>query len=152
VLPLTGDAYSISAPPRPRKHGLKLSLRDDDSLWREPWWNADRRARPQRRVGASRPLRGANRTRWCGHETLRLSAFHFLIFFFVARIKRSEIRELNRSVTFVPGFRSAHPGYGLFDIAACKTCAHWRRGNDIARVMQSFAFPQGKRAQYDVAA
>jgi hypothetical protein len=29
---------------RPRKPGLKLSLRDDDSLWRELWWNADRRA------------------------------------------------------------------------------------------------------------
>jgi hypothetical protein len=44
-------------------------------------WNADRRARPQRRVGASRSLRGAPRTRWCGHETLRLSAFRFLRFF-----------------------------------------------------------------------
>ena len=40
--------------PRPRKPGLKLSLGDESSLWREPWWNADRRARPQRRVGASR--------------------------------------------------------------------------------------------------
>jgi hypothetical protein len=26
-------------------------------------------------------LRGANRTRWCGHATLRLSAFRFLFFF-----------------------------------------------------------------------
>jgi hypothetical protein len=25
-------------------------------------------------------LRGAPRTRWCGHETLRLSAFRFLLF------------------------------------------------------------------------
>ena len=32
--------------PRPRKPGLKLSLWDDKSLWREPWWNADRRAHP----------------------------------------------------------------------------------------------------------
>src|SRR5271155_2214834 len=40
--------------PSPTKPGPTLSLRDEDSLWREPWWNADRRARPQRRVGASR--------------------------------------------------------------------------------------------------
>jgi len=50
-------------------------------------WNADRRARPQRRVGASRPLRGAPRTRWCGHETLRLSAFRFLRFSFFFRFR-----------------------------------------------------------------
>jgi hypothetical protein len=43
-------------------------------------WNADRRARPQRRVGASRSLRGAPRTRWCGQFHLRLSAFRFLPF------------------------------------------------------------------------
>jgi hypothetical protein len=42
VLPRQGDDYRIGAPPRPRKHGLELSLRDDDSLWREPRWNADR--------------------------------------------------------------------------------------------------------------
>src|SRR6202167_5446868 len=30
------------------------------------------------RVGANRPFRGAYRTRWCGHETLRLPAFRFL--------------------------------------------------------------------------
>jgi hypothetical protein len=53
----------------PRKPGLKLSLGDDDSLWREPWWNADRRARPQAEGGASRFLRGASRTPLaCGHE------------------------------------------------------------------------------------
>jgi hypothetical protein len=33
------------------------------------------------RVGASRLIRGAYRTRWCGHETLRLPAFRFLNFF-----------------------------------------------------------------------
>ena len=51
-------------------------------------------ARPQRRVGASRPLRGAPRTRWCGHETLRLSAFRFLRFYlffgFLRHCERSE--------------------------------------------------------------
>ncbi len=31
--------------PSPRKHGLTPSLRRRKSLWREPWWNADRRAR-----------------------------------------------------------------------------------------------------------
>src|ERR1700722_14093668 len=65
---ITGSALI----PSPRKHGLKQSLWEEISLWREPWWNADRRARPQRRVGASRHSRGASRTRWCGHETLRL--------------------------------------------------------------------------------
>ena len=62
--------------------------RDRKLPWAEPWWNADRRARPQRRVGASRRSRGASRTRWCGHETLRLSAFHFL-FFLISPLPRS---------------------------------------------------------------
>ena len=54
---------------------------EDGILFRaEPWWNADRRARPQRRGGASRSLRGAPRTRWCGQSHLGLSAFRFLRF------------------------------------------------------------------------
>jgi hypothetical protein len=36
--------------PRPRKPGLELSLWDQQSLWREPWWNADGRARLARRA------------------------------------------------------------------------------------------------------
>ncbi len=54
--------------PSPRKHGLTLSLRDEQSLRREPWWNAERRAAP---AGAA-PHRGV---RWL---ELRLSAFRFL--------------------------------------------------------------------------
>src|SRR5580704_5310310 len=45
----TGDGGQRPYRPRPRKPGLKLSLRDDDSLWREPRWNADGRARLARR-------------------------------------------------------------------------------------------------------
>jgi hypothetical protein len=56
-------------------------------------------ARPARRLRA-------------GHETLRLSAFRFLLSF-VARMKRSEIRELNRSVEAVPGLRSGPSGLRL---------------------------------------
>ena len=66
--PTSQEAWPEAAPWRwivPRKHRQ---------------WNAARRARPQRRVGASRSLRGAPRTRWCGHKTLRLSAFRFLLF------------------------------------------------------------------------
>ena len=33
---------------------------------------------------ASRPIRGASRTRWCGSWTMRLSAFRFLLSFVVA--------------------------------------------------------------------
>ena len=40
--------------PSPTKPRLKLSLGDHEFLWREPWWNAGRRARPQAEGGASR--------------------------------------------------------------------------------------------------
>ena len=44
----TGEGRQHLLRPRPRKPGLELSLRDDDSLWREPWWDADRRAAHRR--------------------------------------------------------------------------------------------------------
>ena len=44
--PRNGDDYRIGANPRPRKHGLRLGLWDDESPGSEPWWNADRRAPP----------------------------------------------------------------------------------------------------------
>ena len=68
--------------PSPRKPGPKLSLRDDDSLWREPWWNAGRRARPQAEGGASRlsVARPARRLH-AGLGLLRLPAFRFPFFF-----------------------------------------------------------------------
>src|SRR5580704_12175133 len=47
MLPLTGTPTASALRPRPRKHGLELSVRDDDSLWREPRWNADRCAHPE---------------------------------------------------------------------------------------------------------
>ncbi|MGA7790027.1 MAG: hypothetical protein WCA56_17900, partial [Xanthobacteraceae bacterium] len=45
-----------------------------------------------------------------GHETLRLPAFRFPSFFFVARMKRSEIRERHKSSSIGPGLRSAPSG------------------------------------------
>ena len=63
----------------------------------EPWRNADRRAR-----FAKRALHRAR----CGGWNTRLSAFRFPLFFVVARVERSEPRELNASFTIVPGFRS----------------------------------------------
>jgi hypothetical protein len=51
------------------------------------------------------------RTRWCGHETLRLSAFRFLRFIsHEARMERSVIRERHLRFTIVPGLRSAPSG------------------------------------------
>ena len=77
-----GDRYRPALRPRPRKPGLEPRAFGRKSVAQSREWNADRRARPQRRVGASRPLRGAPRTRWCGQSHLRLSAFRFLLFFF----------------------------------------------------------------------
>src|SRR5262249_35445148 len=61
---------------------------------------------------AWRPRRGrARKVRQ--NTTLRLSAFcfrFFLLFFFVARVKRSETRERLRSGTGDPGFRFAPSG------------------------------------------
>jgi hypothetical protein len=54
--------------PGPRKHGLRLSQRRRKSLGREPWWNADRRARFARRAPRASADNG-----W-----LRLPAFRFL--------------------------------------------------------------------------
>ena len=50
---------------------------------------------------------------------MRFSAFRFLFFFFFLLFlfrspgERSETRERRASRTFVPGYRSAHPGYRL---------------------------------------
>ena len=45
--PPVGAAVSDRAlRPSPRKHGPRLSLGDEQSPWREPRWNADRRAHP----------------------------------------------------------------------------------------------------------
>jgi hypothetical protein len=44
--PPEGGSLQIGAPPRPRKHGLKLGLREESSLRSEPRWNADRCAHP----------------------------------------------------------------------------------------------------------
>jgi hypothetical protein len=89
--PRNGDVTGSALTPRPRKHGLKSHLGMEHSLGQNRQWNADRRARPQRRVGASRHFRGAPRTRWCGQFHLRLSAFRFLRFLlFFHHCERSE--------------------------------------------------------------
>jgi hypothetical protein len=71
----------IGANPKSPEAWPEAAPRDGILSRAEPWWNADRRARPQRRVGASRPLRGAQLCPLARrHETLRLSAFRFLLF------------------------------------------------------------------------
>jgi hypothetical protein len=57
--------------PRPRKPGPTLSLRDEQSHWREPRWNAGRRARLARRA----PRREVRRFR---NSVFRRSASFFL--------------------------------------------------------------------------
>src|SRR5208282_6348689 len=78
--------------PRPRKPGLKLSLRDDDSLWREPWWNAGRRARPiaEGRRKPPYPWRAPHAAcmRDLDYCVCRRSASLFL--FFVARVSAAK--------------------------------------------------------------
>ena len=72
-----GGRTGSSAPDCRPKRGLTQSLGDQLSLWQEPQWNADRRAR-----FAKRALR-----RRVQQLTTRLSAFCFLVFFlfFLAR-------------------------------------------------------------------
>ena len=65
--------------PSPRKHGLTLSLRDEQSLRREPRWNAERRAAP---AGAA-PHR---KVRWLDVCAFRRSAS----FFFFRRVGRAK--------------------------------------------------------------
>jgi len=66
------------------------------SLWREPWWNAGRRARPQAEGGASRffVARTARRLR-AGHETLRLPAFRLPFIWSVIVIEAGNHRRPN---------------------------------------------------------
>ena len=82
------------------------------SLWQKPWWNADRRARPQAE-GRRKPIAPWRDPRAaCVRDmkqcVCRRSASFFS--FFVARMERSEIREQRQSVTIVPGLRSAPSG------------------------------------------
>ena len=76
-----GASRRILAPP-PGKPGPTLSLRDEQSHWREPWWNADTRARcasaraaPEARADGNVRSRGA-----VSPLPLRVSAFRFLLF------------------------------------------------------------------------
>jgi len=85
-----------------------------ESLWREPWWNADRRARPQAEGGASRPFRGATRTRWCG-TSKNASVGVPLPFSFLRRVGRAKRNPpwLDRKMM---GFAALYPSYiSLFD-------------------------------------
>src|ERR1700733_15779678 len=75
--PRNGDDYRNGANPRPRKHGLRLGLWDDESPGSEPWWNADRRAAPAGGGGAGGGRRGGGRGGGRG-----ASLFLFFSFFF----------------------------------------------------------------------
>ena len=79
------------------------------SLPQVPWWNAGRRARPKRRGGASRLLRGAPCAPLAYRSwTTRLPAFRFLLLFagseFVGWVERSET---HRGVNKDDGYRGA---------------------------------------------
>jgi hypothetical protein len=69
----------------------------NNSLRREPWWNAGKRARSVERA----PHRKMRRLVTC---VCRRSASFI---YFVARVEQSETRERRWSRTFVPGFRCA---------------------------------------------
>jgi hypothetical protein len=98
-----GEGNSSRTAPSPTKPSLTLSLRDEKSLGREPWWNAGRRARP---AGAA-----PHRKVW----RLRNSAFRRSASFFFPRSpgERSDTRSGVRTGMIVPGFRSAHLSYVL---------------------------------------
>ena len=100
--------------PRPRKPGLK-SRATAEAFASEPSVERRQASAPaaEGRRKPALPWRAPHR--WCGHETLRLSAFRFLRFLsYIARMKRSEIRERHSSVTVVPGLRGACHRAGHF--------------------------------------
>jgi len=122
--------------PSPRKPGLKLSLGDEYSLRREPWWNADRRARPQaegRRKPASswRDPRAA-----CVRDIWNASVGVPLPFLFLRRVggaKRSprglDVRRRTawaRRSAPLPTLRSGT----IFEMVFAKTRARMRRENE----------------------
>ena len=108
-----------------------LRLRRRKSLWREPWWNAGRRARPQAEGGASRlsVARPARRLR-AGGTDLRLPAFRFLYFLpsSLRGAKRRSNPERYRCTGLLRFARNDDPS--LFDIAVCRTRAPSRRENE----------------------
>ncbi len=110
---------------------LEPRLRRRKSLWREPWWNAGRRARPQAEGGASRRsvARPARRLR-AGGTDLRLPAFRFLYFLpsSLRGAKRRSNPERYRCTGLLRFARNDDPS--LFDIAVCRTRAPSRRENE----------------------
>jgi hypothetical protein len=95
--------------PSRRKHGLAPRLGDEHSPWREPRWNAERRALPleRRRATLVFAIRGADEGK---ARRLDDASFGVPLPFiagsepkknFVARVERSETRERHPSGTFL---------------------------------------------------
>ena len=110
----------------------ELRLRRRKSLWREPWWNAGRRARPQAEGGASRlsVARPARRLR-AGVSTYA-SAGVPLPLFLTSSLRgakrRSNPERYRAALDCFASSRNDDPS--LFDIAVCRTRAPSRRENE----------------------
>src|ERR1700733_2173754 len=98
MLPPEGGSLQIGAPPRPRKHGLKLGLWEESSLGSEPRWNADRCAHP---AGCAAVPGGTAR------GALRLSAFRFLYFYELAK-SVADSEKAGTTPSFSVGHSSSH--------------------------------------------
>ncbi len=98
------------------------------SLAQVPWWNTGRRARPKRRGGASRLLRGAPRTPLCADCGIpRLPAFPLPLFLRRHCEERSDeaIQNLSAALDCFASLAMTRKVTSLFDI----TSAH-RRSRD----------------------
>ena len=100
-----GGRTGSSAPAKSQEAWPEVEPWGRKSLWREPWWNAGRRARPQAEGGASRffVARTARRLR-AGHETLRLPAFRFPFIWSVIVIEAGNHRRPNLTGSCFEGF------------------------------------------------
>ncbi len=115
----------------------RIAPRDHTPLGRAVVERRQASAPESGRGGASRLLRGATRAPFaCGRCYLRLPAFRFPYFFIRSPDERSDIRDGHGGFSIVPGFRSAHPGYGEELRAVRHRCLtslarKSRRGNGI---------------------
>ena len=111
---------------------LKPRLRRRKSLWREPWWNADRRAVPQ----------GQRRTRWCGGYGSAFVGVPLPFFFgFICYRRNGRSEEKQRGATprfpFPPRpsrFRLRAPRFGGLKPAVARRASG---GGSRGRVLQS---------------
>ena len=121
----------------------ELSLGDDDSLWREPWWNAGRRARPQAE-GRRKPLSPwrdprAACVRDMKHCVCRRSASFFLLFVGWAEPAKPTRSKTRRNAQRGHGASRLCPPYGLFDIVGLSIRHRDSGGASVMAVKHIFA-------------